>query len=157
MARHTNCSADLAFIVGRDVCPIPSEYWHYACDILSIASGKEDDGGNEITTIFYSQYNFNYKRGRDLLQFLITNMNMGNLQDKTWAIYKTKHGQSTRQNMGNLPDKIWAIYKTKHGQSTRQNMGNLQDKTRRHQWPTTYIHVTTSSQMLEIIILKIVM
>ena len=98
-----------AFIVARDVCPTPSGYLHYACDILSIASGKEEDGGSEITTIIC-----NYKRGRDLLQFLI--MNMGNLQDKTWAIYKTKHGQSTRQNMD-----------------------NLQDKTRRHQWPTTYI------------------
>ena len=43
-----------AFIVARGVCPTPSGYLHYACDILSIASGKEEDGGSEITTIFYS-------------------------------------------------------------------------------------------------------
>ena len=54
MARHANCSDDLTFIVARDVCPTPSGYWHYACDILSIASDKAEDGGNEITTIFYS-------------------------------------------------------------------------------------------------------
>ena len=39
--------------LARNVCPIPSGCWRYACDMLSIASGKAEDGGHEITTIFY--------------------------------------------------------------------------------------------------------
>ena len=91
MARHANCSADVAFIVAHDVCPTPSGYWRYVCDILSIASGKEEDGGNEITTIFYS-YVIITREGETSF---ITNMNTGNLQDNTWAIYKTKQDDAS--------------------------------------------------------------